>query len=259
MKEYQHIQIIIEGKVMEVVLNRPEKRNAIDEVMAGELLDVFSWAAHNQDVRVVILRGKGPVFCAGADLKFMQRIDLTGDARPSVMLAKLFQATYLFRKPLIVVTHGKAMGGALGLIAAADFVLATTDATFAFSEVKLGLVPATISPYVIKRIGERMARQLMLTGETFSAAKALEAGLADKTGDDDDLEAYKSYLCTHLIHNAPGAMMATKRLIRQMANTQLDEHAIAHTLKVLDETREGDEAREGMQAFLDKRKAWWQQ
>jgi len=259
MKAYQHIQVIFEGKVMEVVLNRPGKRNAIDEIMAAELTDVFDWAAHNQDVRVMILRGKGPVFCAGADLKFMQRTDLEGSARPSAVLAKLFQATYLFRKPLIVVSHGKAMGGALGLIAAADFVLATTDAEFAFSEVKLGLVPATISPYVTKRTGERKARQLMLLGGTFSAEEAMDAGLVDKTGDLDALEAYKSYLCNHFIHNAPGAMMTTKRTIQHISNVPLDEHAITHTLKVLDDTRAGAEAREGMQAFLEKRKAWWQQ
>ncbi len=259
MKEYSRLQVIFEGNILEVILNRPEKRNAIDEVMAGELIDVYSWSAHNQDVRVVILRGKGPVFCAGADLKFMQRSDLTGSARPSAVLAKLFQATYLLRKPLIVVSHGKAMGGALGLIAAADFVLATTDAAFAFSEVKLGLVPATISPYVVKRTGERKARQLMLLGDTFSATDAMEAGLVDKTGDHDELEAYKLYLCNHFAHNAPGAMMATKRTIQHISNVPMDEHAIAHTLKVLDDTREGAEAREGMQAFLEKRKAWWQQ
>ncbi len=259
MKGYSRLQVIFEGNILEVILNRPDKRNAIDEVMAKELMDVFGWAAHNQDVRVLVLRGKGPVFCAGADLNFMSRKDLTGSARPSAVLANLFKTAYLFRKPLVVVSHGKAMGGALGLIAAADFVLATTDATFAFSEVKLGLVPATISPYVIKRTGERKARQLMLLGDTFPAAVAMEAGLADKTGDHDELEAYKSYLCNHFIQNAPGAMMATKRTIQHIANIQMDEHAVAYTLQVLDNAREGSEAREGMQAFLEKRKAWWQQ
>jgi len=258
MQGYSRLQLIFEGNILEVILNRPEKRNAIDRLMAEELMDVLRYGQQNNDVRVMVLRGRGQTFCAGADLNYMNSQDHTGEKRPAAILARLFHSLYHFPKPLLVIAHGKSMGGALGLIAAADFVLAPEEATFAFSEVKLGLVPATISPYVIKRTGEKNARQLMLLGDSFSAAEAIKAGLVDKTGDPGELEAYKSYLCSHFESNAPQAMMNCKKTIQYIANVKLDDHAIAYTLKVLDDTRKSPEAREGMQAFFEKRKAGWQ-
>ncbi len=258
MHAYTRLQVIFEGSILEIYLNRPDKRNAIDREMAFELRDVLSHAAANNDVRVVILRGKGPAFCAGADLKFMGRTDLSGEDRPGNVFANLFQAIYRFPKPLVVITHGKAMGGALGLIAAADFALAASDAEFAFSEVRMGLVPATISPYVIKRTGERNARQLMLLGDTFSSERALQTGLIDKTGSPGELENYKSYLCRQFDQNAPQAMMTCKRTIQHVSDAALDEKTIFHTLEVLDKARENPEAQEGMRAFQEKRKAAWQ-
>ncbi len=258
MNTYTRLQVIFEGNILEVYLNRPEKRNAIDKEMALELMDIFSYAAANNDVRVVILRGKGVAFCAGADLNYMSNDDGKSENRPGKVFSKLFQVLYRFPKPFVLIAHGKAMGGALGLMATADFVLSATDAQFAFSEVKIGLVPATISPYVIKRTGEQYARQLMLLGDTFSADQALKAGLIDKTGTPGELEAYKSYLCKQFDQNAPQAMMTCKRTIHHVSGAKLDDETVAYTLHVLDKARAHPEAREGMQAFKEKRKAAWQ-
>ena len=239
-------------------LSRPEVRNAINRQMALELIEFFSHAANDPTVRLVVLKGKGKYFCAGGDLNWM----LQGEAvplhqQPGMILTKLFRTIYEFPKPIIAFVEGAAMGGALGLIAACDFVVAAQDVTFCFSEVKLGLAPATISPYVVKRIGEFRSRQLMVSAKVFSAADAVSVGLAEFSGTRAEMEAYVQNLAQHITTHAPEAVKTTKRLIRHVADKAIDDDLSAYTAGLLQQLQGSDEAKEGIKAFLEKRKAVW--
>lgn len=239
-------------------LSRPEKRNAIDDRMADELIRCFQGLERDDAIRVVVLRGRGKLFSAGADLHWMRQPQATGSERaPSVLFPALLRTLYGFPKPLIVTAHGHAAGGALGLLCCGDFVLAGKDAGFAFSEVRLGLVPAMIAPYVIRRTGLSGAKQMMLEGEVISAAKACQAGLVDRVVDAASMEEALSRLCERLLKNAPGAMAACKQLLINVADMPMDERTHAYTAGLLEATQQGDEAIEGMQAFLEKRPPRW--
>ncbi len=238
-------------------LARPEKRNAINEQMAAELIRFLNGAGTDDNVDMLVLQGEGNSFCAGADLGWMNSNDLPEKSRPSFLLPKLFKALFYFPKPLIVMVKGAAMGGALGLIAAADFVLAADDARFAFSEVRLGLVPATISPFVVRRIGEYNARRLMLKGSIIGAEEAFKVGLADVVVPLSDLEQEADRLCNELEKNGPVAMRACKTMIQHVAENTIDDELIAHTAAILEKVRKSSEAREGIAAFREKRKAIW--
>ncbi len=238
-------------------LSRPEKRNAIDHQMASELLEILEILQENKKILMVIVRGKGSHFCAGADLKWMDRKDLPNDLQAGTLLPKLFMACYIFPKPLIAMVHGTVMGGALGLMACADFVIAEENSRFRFSEVSLGLIPATISPVVIRRIGEFKARQFMLLGDVIDVPQALGAGLVDHKGSTEDMEAYKEYLCNIFAGNAPNAMENCKKLIITVSGKNIEKKLFDYTARLLDEVRKGAEAREGMRAFAEKREPVW--
>ncbi len=297
MKKFQTIQYNVSGYVARVVLNRPEKRNAINALMASELIEALEAAGNDSNVDMLVLQGAGKSFCAGADLDWMRGTSASiseqgsnpglvpggesaseskteseseserlsryqggseikpGD--PSYLLPKLFKTTFYFPKPLIIRVHGTIMGGALGLMVAGDHVLAAADARFSFSEVRLGLVPATISPFVIRRIGEYNARQLMLGGDVIGAQEALQARLIDKVIPDGDLDNEINSICEKLSGNAPEAMKKCKQLLMHVAEHSIDDHIIKYTAQILDEVRHGDEAQEGMRAFREKRKAIW--
>lgn len=257
MTSYTSLITDYKAHILTIYLSRPDKRNAIDQHMAGEILHLLKDAEADAHVRVVVLRGKGKIFSAGADIAWMNLQDLPEDQQPAVLLAKLFKAIYFFQKPLIVLVHGAAMGGALGLIAGADYVLADDTSKFAFSEVRLGLIPATISPFVIRRIGEFKARQLMLSGITFSAEEALEAGLIDKSGGTDEIESYKTYLCMEILKNAPNATKMCKQLIIGVSGQSMNKKLFDYTANILKNVKKGKEAHEGMRAFKEKRKPEW--
>ncbi len=257
MTAYKNIAIEYGRYSATIWLSRPEKRNAIDQQMASDLLELLDILQDNKKVYIVIIRGKGNTFCAGADLEWMGRTDLPHGLQAGALLPKLFRAFYSFPKPLVAMVQGTVMGGALGLMASADFVLADENTQFIFSEVRLGLVPATISPIVIRRIGEFKARQFMLLGSAINTKQALDAGLIDHTGNMDAIEAHKDYLCNTFPENAPKAMESCKKLIIKVSGKNIDEELFDYTARVLDEVRKGAEAREGMRAFVEKRKPLW--
>ncbi len=258
MEKFEAIVVEKENYICTLWLARPEKRNAINRQMAAELVSFLASAENDPQIRVVILRGQGDFFCAGGDLKWMSQGDeLLPEDRSGDVLAGLYLSLYRFPKPLITIVHGAAMGGALGLIACADFVLAENQAVFSFSEVKLGLVPATISPFVIKRIGELNARQLMLSGEKINASEAVRMHLADKAGSIEQLITFAMELSTNMAGNAPEAMKTCKRLIQQVTGKEIDHSLSKYTADLLTKLQKGEEAQEGMKAFLEKRKPTW--
>lgn len=259
MKAFQTIKSAINDHIATIWLSRPEKRNAIDNVMAVEIRDALHTLAEDDEVSTLVLRGEGGTFCAGADLNWMNNSNLPKDLQPGSLLPALFKTVFYFPKPLIVVVQGKALGGALGLLVAGDFVLACEDASFSFTEVRLGLVPATISPFVVRRIGEFKARQLMLKGEIIGAKDALQAGLVDVVVPASAIEHKLEKLCLELQKNGPNAMRTCKEMLLHVSENKLDDKLLAHTSEILENIRRGNEAREGMNAFIEKREAVWRQ
>lgn len=258
MEKFETIAVEIKDHICTLWLARPDKRNAINRQMAAELLSFLALAENDSNIRVVILRAQGNFFCAGADLSWMSQIDcLPPKERSGRVLAELYYSFFCFPKPLITLVHGAAIGGAIGMIASSDFVLAENNAIFSFSEVKLGLVPATISPFVIRRIGELNTKQLMLSGAKIDATEAINFRLADKAGTIEQLEQYAHKLSIELTENAPEAMIACKKLIQYVADKDINLKLSKYTAELLTSLQKGKEAQEGMKAFLEKRKPVW--
>ncbi|MDI9246377.1 enoyl-CoA hydratase/isomerase family protein [Marinobacter sp. CHS3-4] len=247
--------------VTEVILNHPEKRNAFDDLIIRRLIDALEQVAKDDDTRVVIMRSEGKHFSAGADLAWMRRMagntrdDNLADAR---QLAKLMSTLNHLPKPVIGLVQGAAFGGAVGLAACCDIVIATEDAKFCLSEVKLGLIPATISPYVVRAIGERQARRYFLSAEVFSAEKALALGLIHEICDHtDSLQTRCDELISQLMQNGPKAIEAAKQLVFDVSQQPLTKELIDMTSQRIADIRVSDEGQEGLGAFLDKRPARW--
>ncbi|MFO7873147.1 MAG: enoyl-CoA hydratase-related protein [Bacteroidales bacterium] len=257
MGDTQYIVAQMEDHICTIWLSRPEKRNAINYTMAVELVGLMKQLEKDEMLRAVIIRGEGKAFCAGADLGWMHNDNLKPEEEPDSLLPNLFHTFYSFNKPLIAVVHGHVMGGALGIMAAADFVIATNSALFSFSEVKLGLIPATISPYVIRRTGEFNARRLMLSGKQIHATEARQAGLVDIIAEDNRLEDEINHLTQELLQNSPMALQACKELILSVAGQPLTQTLFDENARALKKVRQHQEAKEGMQAFLEKRKPEW--
>jgi methylglutaconyl-CoA hydratase len=260
MIDYQTIRLDYRGHLAVLWLAREKSRNAIDGQMARELVRCLDGLAADKHIRVVLLRGQGKVFCAGGDLNWMRMPeDPQTGKQPAACLSELFHKVYAFPKPLVCYVHGHAMGGALGLLAGSDFVVAEASAVFSFSEVKLGLAPATISPFVVRRIGEFAARRLMLAGNRIGAEEAMRHGLADRVAGQpgEDHETVLEELVRGLAGNAPRAMMACKELIKKVAAEPLSEALFHYTADLLDTLSRGPEAKEGMEAFLQKRSPRW--
>jgi len=259
-QEFQTIEIERQGSIATVWLNRPQIHNALNETMTSELLDYFKAVNDMDDVRAVVLRGRGKSFCAGADLNWMRDVaNYTYEQNhlESLQLAKCFYAIYTCKKPTIAVVHGAAIGGANGMIAACDFAFADDNTVFCFSEVKIGIVPAMISPYVIKRVGESNARDLMLTGRKFQGIEAEEVGLINRTFSEGQEENYLNSLIESLSTSGPDAIAQCKNLINEVSNNLPLEQAVEYTAKVIAEIRASQEGQEGMAAFLEKRKPYW--
>jgi len=262
MNEYQNIEFELLDKVGTVWLNRPEKHNAMNAGMIGEIIDCYEKLNDLEEVRVVVLRGRGRSFCAGADLNYMKGIAEFGfeeNYKDSLHLAKCFNVIYTCKKPTIAVVHGAAIGGANGLLAACDFVYCDDETKFAFAEVKLGIAPATISPYVVKRIGEYGARDLMLTGKRFLGQEAQYYRLANKSVPADQLDEVVAKTTKFLMSSGPKAMEACKTLIYNLFNKFDFEESIDYTAKLIAELRASDEGQEGMASFLEKRRPNWNQ
>jgi len=253
------IRLDREGVVARVTLNRPDVRNAFNDQMLADLLAVFGGIRDDPGVRVVVLTGAGASFCAGGDLNWMKRvIDYTYEENydDSLRLAQMLRAVYSCPKPVIGRINGPAIGGGTGLVAVCDIAIAASDAFFAFSETKLGLTPATISPYLLKRMGERNLRELFLTGERFTAAQAAEMGLVNAVAPADQLDAAVAAKIKLLLTGGPAALAAAKNLIREIGQRSLDENG-PYTAEEIARLRMSDEGQEGMNAFLKKRKPRW--
>jgi len=249
----------VEGPVARLFLSRPDRRNAFDALTVRELTDAFVESSTRADVRVIVLAGHGPVFSAGADLEWMKTV--AGFTREQNLedargLAELFDAIDRSPKAVVARVQGAALGGGAGLVAGADVALAAEDAQFGFTEVRLGLVPAVISPYVLRRCGPSATRELFVSGARFSAARALAIGLVHRVVPASELDAAVDVSIAELLQAAPGAVAAAKALVRDLAGRRPDEVREA-TAALIAERRATEEAQEGLRAFLEKRKPRW--
>ena len=260
MKSYQNIEFELKDNLGTIWLNRPEKHNAMNAEMISEIIDCVGEVNNLQEVRILFLRGRGKSFCAGADLNYMKGIAEFGyeeNYNDSLQLAKCFNVIYTCKKPTIAVVQGAAIGGANGLLAACDFVFCTDETKFAFAEVKLGIAPATISPYVAKRIGEFGSRDLMLTGRRFLGKEAEHYRLVNKSLPENEIEEHIKKIVKTLMSSGPDAMAACKELIYKISNKYSFDDSIDYTARLIAELRASKEGQEGMASFLEKRKPNW--
>ncbi|MBN2683302.1 MAG: enoyl-CoA hydratase/isomerase family protein [Bacteroidales bacterium] len=260
MKNFTHIEFEIKEKIGIVWFNRPDKHNAMNDIMISEIIECFQEINNMPEVRVAMIKGRGKSFCAGADLNYMKGIAEFGyeeNYRDSLNLTKCFNVIYTCKKPTIAVVHGAAIGGANGILAACDFVYCEDETKFAFSEVKLGIAPATISPYVAKRVGEYGARDLMLTGRRFNGKEAEWYRLVNKSLPEAELEEYVAKTISVLMTSGPDAMAACKQLIYDISNKLSFDESIDYTARMIAELRASKEGQEGMASFLEKRKPNW--
>ena len=243
-----------------ITINRPQKKNAFDAATIAALHEAFETLHGADRVRAVFIRGAGGTFSAGADLNWMR--DAAGwseaDNRTDAMgLAKMLKALHDVPALTVAIVEGSAMGGGAGIVAACDMAVAVAGTRFAFSEVKLGLIPATIAPYVVEAVGARRARQLFLTGNIFDADYAAHAGLIDMVLPEGSVDQFIEMLSDSLSTNAPGAMGEAKRLVNDIAHHKLDGGLLDDTAKRIARARVSDEGREGVAAFLEKRTPNW--
>lgn len=244
-----------------VTLNRPERHNAFDDRMIAELAETMQHMAEDAEVRLVVISSTGNSFCAGADLEWMQRAagySVEENQRDAGALAEMLLSVSECPKPVIARIQGPAYGGGVGLIAACDMAIATFDAKFALTEVRLGLIPAVISPHVIAAIGERYARRFMLTAEVFSAAEAYRIGLLhEMVADQDSLDEAVGEWVDALLRNGPQAIAECKALIRSVSGRPLGPKVVDYTVERIAQVRVSPEGQEGLNAFLQKRKPNW--
>ncbi|HTI39609.1 MAG TPA: enoyl-CoA hydratase-related protein [Vicinamibacterales bacterium] len=253
------VQVEHTGPTAHVTLNRPDVRNAFNDVLIQELTAWAESVRADGPVRAAVLSGAGKVFCAGADLAWMAKTVTYSheeNVRDARALSRMFEALNRLPIPLVGRIHGAALGGGIGLAAVCDIVVAAEDAIFGFTEVKLGIVPAVISPFAIAKIGESAARELFLTGARFSAARAREIGLVHTVVDAADLDRAVARHVNDLASSGPRAVAAAKALIASVVSSDADA-AIEHTVQSIARQRVSAEGQEGMRAFLEKRTPAW--
>jgi methylglutaconyl-CoA hydratase len=254
------IEVEIRGAAAWLWLNRPALHNALNEDLIRELTLVVRGFGDDPAIRVIVLSGRGRSFCAGADIESMKRLGEAGAAENrdnARELADLFHAIAWSSKPTIARVNGSAIGGGLGLISACDIAIAANDARFAASEVRLGLIPATIAPYVVRAIGQRWARRLFQTAERITAAQAEKIGLVHEAVEADGLDVRVEAIANDLLMGAPGAQHAAKELIDAIAGRPITAELIEYTAERIAVIRAQDEAQGGLSAFLEKRKPGW--
>ena len=243
-----------------VALNRPEVHNALDGEMGLQLISALKKLEANPTVRAVVLMGQGKNFCAGADIAYMRKIaNYTKEQNRQAALAQaqVYHTLYSIKKPTIARVHGAVRGGGVGLVAACDIAIGSRDTTFRLSEVRLGIVPAMISPYVVAAIGERHARRYFLSGEEFDSAEAYRTGLLHNVVELDQLNAAISDLLADLYCGGPKAIVAAKQQISKVAHADISDTVVEDTAHIIANIRATPEAQEGLGAFLEKRKASW--
>ena len=259
--EFKTIKVQLGESIAWINLDRPEVRNALNAELIRELTEVFDWLNSRDDIRVIILKGNGKSFCAGADLAYMK--DMAGfsynqNIADAEKLSKLFQTIWFCDKAVIVDVHNACIGGANGIIAAADIVIAEKETKFAFSEVRLGITPATISPFVVAKIGTTAAKELMLTGRRFTADEAKTFGLVNVVVDEADMVDTERQYIDHFLQASPDAIAECKNLLRMVTGTDDRYNPIfMQTSVAIANQRISKAGQDGMKAFFEKRKPEW--
>lgn len=256
-----HYQVDERG-VAYVTLTRPEKHNAFDDEMIAGLTRHFRQAGEDNKVRVLVLQAEGKSFSAGGDLRWMQRMaeySYEENHADAMALATMLHTLNTLPKPTIARVQGAAFGGAVGLIACCDIAIGSKLSKFCLSEVKIGLIPATISPYVIEAMGPRVCRRYFQTAEVFSARRARRLGLLSETVTEEELDSTVNDLISQLLTNGPVAVGQAKALIRDVAYRPVDDSLMQETSKMIANIRVSEEGQEGLHAFLEKRPAKWQE
>ena len=251
---------IDEKNIATITLNRPLIHNAIDDLLIHELMTLLRDLEQKPQVRAILLTAAGPSFCAGADLQWMRRMSTASqdeNLRDAEQLAGVLRRLNIFPRPTIALVQGSAYGGGVGLLAACDVAIASEGATFSLSEVKLGLIPAVISPYVIAAMGARAARRYFLTGERFGAEEALRTGLVHEVVAGDHLLRTADRIIASVLEGGPRAHVEAKRLVSDVAGKPIEPGVIDETTRRIATIRASPEGREGVAAFLDKRKPNW--
>jgi len=256
----KHLELQFERGVETVTLNRPEVRNAFNDEVIAELTAVFAELGKRAEVRCVVLAANGPAFCAGADLNWMKR--MAGYTREENLadasqLARMLEVIFHCPKPTIAKVQGDVYAGGTGLVAACDMAVSVDGAQFCLSEVKLGLIPATISPYVIRAMGTRAAHRYFLTAERFNAAEALRIGFVHEVVKAEELDAKTAEIAQALVNAGPEAVKACKKLLHDVAGHEISAGLVRRTVEGIADIRASDEGREGIQSFLGKRKPNW--
>jgi len=256
---YSTLELEREGKTLLLWLARPEKRNSFDAQLLKDLAQAFTEIGQDPSVRVLVVSGRGQSFCAGADLSWMRQVvDYTfaENRRDSQAIADAFQALYSMKKPTIAAVNGAAIGGGMGFLGACDIVVASQAAVFSLSEVRLGLVPACISPFLLRRAPAGALRRYMLSGERFDAATALRLGLVDEVVPAEGLMAKAKSIAASLAEAAPGAQAVVKELLERVPGQSLDQ-ALDYAVDAIAKLRAGAEAQKGMRSFLEKKPCAW--
>jgi methylglutaconyl-CoA hydratase len=254
------LELSVEGAVARIWLNRPELRNAFDDVVIRELGEAFAAAVAAPTVRAIVLGANGPAFCAGANLNWMRRAaDFTHEENlaDAGNLAAMLRAIHDSPKPVIARVQGDVYAGGMGLVAACDIAVSVDSAWYCLSEVKIGLIPATISPYVLRAMGTRAAQRYFLTAERFTAAEAHRIGFVHEVVAADALDAKVAEIVKALTSASPAAVRACKTLIADVAGQEIDDALVAKTVQGIADIRASEEGREGVRSFLEKRKPSW--
>ena len=254
------LTLAVDGHIATLTLSRPDVRNAFNDEVIAELTQAFADLGQRDDVRAIVLAAAGKAFCAGADLNWMRRMaDYTRaeNVADAAALAEMLRTLYACPKPTLARVQGDVYAGGMGLVAACDIAVAVDSAGFCLSEVKLGLIPATISPYVIRAMDPRAAHRYFLTAERFSAAEALRIGFVHEVVTADQLDARVAELLTALTSAGPHAVSACKQLLHDVAGHAIEPALIADTVAGIADIRASAEGREGVQSFLNKRRPAW--
>ena len=255
-----NLNIKVEAQRATLTLTRPELRNAFNDEVIAELTQAFTELGVRDDVRVIVLAAEGPAFCAGADLNWMRRMadyDRAQNLADAARLAEMLRVIHHCPQPVIARVQGDVYAGGMGLVACCDIALSADSAHYCLSETRLGLLPATISPYVLRAMGPRAAQRYCLSAERFDAAEALRIGFVHEVVAADRLDERVDAVAQALVNASPAAVRACKRLLQEVAQREIDAALIAQTVEAIADIRASTEGREGVQSFLQKRQPAW--
>lgn len=255
-----HLNIKVEARRATITLTRPELRNAFNDEVIAELTQAFTGLGSSDEVRAIVLAAEGPAFCAGADLNWMRRMadyDRAQNLADAARLAEMLRVIHQCPKPVIARVQGDVYAGGMGLVACSDIAISVDTAHYCLSETRLGLLPATISPYVMRAMGPRAAQRYCLSAERFDAAEALRIGFVHEVVTAELLDERVDAVAHALVNASPAAVRACKRLLQDVAQREIDAALIAQTVEAIADVRASAEGREGVQAFLQKRQPSW--